>query len=324
MEIPFLPETMATARAPPEAVRPPTFILARGISIEVSGDELALVKPGTGERYVRGGSLKLSTRIAGRNVRSFKAPQRARMSLVGAEVPRLAVLNDVIPEPLKLEVLGGRGRVDGALDIDLARGAGSGGLKLAMKQAALRQAGDSLLGDVDVELKAQGVRPDFRKVTVSGSRVALRQMEVTSAPEAGPWSGEVRISDASLDLDRPEAFQGKVDANFQDARPLFRALLARTSTPKWAAKLLAPSRVHGSAELGLGKGLVRVEDLDAKVGRTRVTGVARLTRKSSDGAARISSGFLSAGVELKNGRRSMKLMPSRGWMEKEQQRVDHG
>jgi hypothetical protein len=149
-------------------------------------------------------------------------------------------------------------------------------------------------------------------------------MEVTSAPEAGPWSGEVRISDASLDLDRPEAFRGKVDVHFQDARPLFRVLLARTSTPKWAARLLAPNRVHGSAELGFGKGLVRVDDLDAKVGRTQVTGVARLTRKSSDGAARISSGFLSAGVELKKGQRSVKLLPSRGWLEREQQRVDRG
>jgi hypothetical protein len=291
------------------------------ISIEVKGDDLTLTKPSTGERYVRGGKLELSTRIAGRSLRALKAPAKASLSLSGAEVPHLAALNDVIPSPLQLQVLGGQGTVAGNLDIDLARGVGSGGLKLAMRQAALRQAGDSVLGDIDVELKASGVRPDLRKVTLSGSRVALRQMEVTSAPEAGPWSGEVNIPEATLDLNRREALRAKIDVRFQDARPLFRALLARTPTPKWAAKLLAPSRVRGSAELGFGKGLVRVEDLDAQIGRAHVMGVARLTQQSRDGAARINSGFLSAGVELRNGRRSVKLLPSRGWFEREQERV---
>ncbi len=291
------------------------------IHIDVNGERLSLRDPDTGVEFVRGAAVHLSSHFPGNDLRSFVAPRRAQLTLTRSVIPKLSALNQVIPDPLGFEIQGGRGTVTGKLDVNLARGTGSGSVDVRMREVALRQEKDTVKGHVDVRLSVSGVRPDLRSISLAGTTVKIRDMQVTSARTQRAWNGEVEVSQASLDLDRREMFRGKLDLRFEDARPLFRTMLDRTQAPRWAKRLFVPNDVRAVADIGFGRGWVRVDALNAHVGRTRVTGVARLTREKHDGAARMSAGILSAGLEVRGGKRSFKLLPTRNWFAKQHSRV---
>ncbi|MGA9523107.1 MAG: hypothetical protein WBV82_16685 [Myxococcaceae bacterium] len=291
------------------------------VDIDVSATRLSLRDPDNGLEYVRNAAVRLTTAVSGSDVRALAPPKDARLVLTRSEIPKLRVLNQVLPEPLGLEVLGGSGSVKGRLHVDLVEGVGSGHVDVRLKDVALRQQEDSATGDIDVHLRVAGVRPDLRKVSLAGTQVSLRDMQVTSGRFRRAWGGEVKVSRASLNLDRREMFQGKVELSFDDARPFFRAMLDRTRVPRWAQKLFTPNDVRALADVGFGRGWVRVDDFTARVGRTWVSGVARLTSTKKDGAARLRTGALSAGLEVRGGKRYLKLLASPGWFAKQQSRV---
>ncbi len=291
------------------------------IDVDVRGTRLSLRDPDNGLEYIRNAAVQLTTAIPGNDIRAFAPPTDAQLVLSRSEIPKLGVLNQIIPAPLELEVQGGSGTVKGSLRVDFEKGVGSGRVDVRMRGVALRQEEDTAKGDIDVHLRVAGVRPDLRSVSMAGTRIALRDMQVTSGRFRRMWGGEVKVSRASLDLDRREMFRGKLELSFDDARPFFRAMLDRTQAPRWAKKLFTPNDVRALADIGFGRGWVRVDDFTARVGRTWVSGVARLTTTKKDAAARIRAGGLTAGLEIRGDRRHMKLLASPGWYAKQQSRV---
>jgi hypothetical protein len=126
------------------------------------------------------------------------------------------------------------------------------------------------------------------------------------------WWGKFAIGPGTL-ASRPGGLELASRAGLlaQDARPLYT--IFGVGLPKWVQSLARMESLTATAAVRLGPSIVEVRNLRAAGGKLSIVGDYRRRGANADGAFLASSGKLAAGVEIRAGKSSVKLVGATKW-----------
>ncbi|PTL74986.1 hypothetical protein DAT35_57320 [Vitiosangium sp. GDMCC 1.1324] len=321
--------TALTARVPDiESEFGPIAVRGQAeVSFQVKGDEQmdwslrARNVRATARRF---GSLSVVAMAAtvtakskGTRVRTLGLPTKAKLDLPSARVRDLRALNALSPEPLGIEVLSGSGVLSAHLQVNAQDRIASGSIHLETSKLSVKHEDRTMHGVVTADVRIEKVDGKLQRMTVGKTQLAFSQMVIEKAQVANaPWSGAIVLPGGTVDAHRKEIFRGKVQARFDNAKPLFRAMVDELPVPRIVKGLITPNNVTASADVSLGRSLVEMRNLQARVGRADVRGNATMAKKSLRTVAEVSLGSKRMGIVKDGESTHVKLLAGRDWYDR--------
>lgn len=194
----------------------------------------------------------------------------------------------------------------GKAELDIERGHGKGTVSLDGRAFSAKYKDANLRGNLTARMRLTDWDFEHERIVFPGSRVELTNvMAGEPGPDSRDWWGNFDLTTAEIRSGRVPPFQTTVALHCRDARPLFT--LFRVGLPGWTRGLLKLEGFEGKARVGLGPNFTRLDDFEAAGGAFHLRG-RYLARKTSNGAFLLESGPLDVGVEIQDGKSSLKLI----------------
>lgn len=216
----------------------------------------------------------------------------------GAEVPDARTLNALVGKPGTLSF--DRGRATASLGLDLRTTAegrkAEGTARLAVQGGLLHVRGLRVLGDFGVDALLRGVDAKTRALVLDGSRASLKNLHIEGGADVPAFSAEVRVPHGRLLTRGPARMQAAVVVEASDAGPVLDAVAP--DLPGLVVSALSGTTLAATASVDLGKGGVRVDEIDARAGAVRVRGSYATRGEQGRGAVVVEMGAFSAGIGL--------------------------
>jgi len=198
---------------------------------------------------------------------------------------------------------------------------GDARLREALARGAVRFSSDDFAARI-VDLKFAGklsgrlavARYDLRTgaAELSGSHAEIRGVTLEESEAARkPWWGRVELSAGKVKLPRSPTITGRVTARARNARPLLAIL--KVDLPRWVKGLVDLEGVTARGDLRLGKSLLEVERLDARVGDYHVQGDYTARGKARRAVVLVDLGALSVGIGVQGEEREVQIIGPRKW-----------
>jgi len=243
--------------------------------------------------------------VKGEEVYAFMS---ARATLDGA-MPSARFLNFYLRSSPEPRLAAGRGTIRARLGLRL--GKGELDLTLAAKGLEARYRKEKLTGDATLRLRLSPWTPARAVGRVEGSSIDLRAVS-SGAAGAPDWWGKFAVGPGTLES-RPGGLElaSRVGLVARDARPLFT--IFGVGLPKWAQGLARMEHLTAAAAVRLGPSEVEVRKLEASGGKLSIEGDYVKRGNGAQGAFLVSSGKLAAGVEIRAGKPSVKLVGAKKW-----------
>jgi hypothetical protein len=241
----------------------------------------------------------------------------ARVAIVDAELPDATVLERFMPANSILAVESGRARVSANLEVSSTRRTAQGRLDVDLAHTGIRFNETHLAGNFKVSAQLLGYDPDQDLFEVSGSRVTMRDVQVTNASTSTlQWQGDAVFKEATFRLrPRPE-LEGRLTVEALDASPIL-AILLGNGLPKIFVGLTRMPHLSASARLTLGASHVALRDLDAHGGDLSIEGIYVLGQGHRAGAFVVGKGPVSVGFRLNDEGAHLRLFGLEGWLREE-------
>lgn len=241
---------------------------------------------------------------------------RARLRFSEADIPDLAAYNRYLRSP-QVRLLSGIGVLSGDATLDTDGRVGHGSARLLGQKAQAKVAGLDMGGDVEVNATLR--RGDFnqRHFDLSGTTVALRNVQVSGTPRDTAWQGRVAFKRGRIDAQSPFQVDATTDLTLSDARPLLALFAQRTDYPRWTLSLLDSGQIDAQARLRWRAGHLVVDNLQAENDRLSVRARLDLLEQRKRGDLYLRWGLLGAGIELDGGQRHWHLAKAREWFEQQ-------
>jgi hypothetical protein len=240
-----------------------------------------------------------------------------RVTIVGAELPDATVLQSFVPAGSIVGVEFGGARVAGNLEVSSTRHTAHGRLEVELPQTGIRFHETHLAGNFKVSALLLGYDPDRKVFDVSGSSVAMHDVQVTNAStDTSRWQGDAVFKDATLRLDPDPELDGKVTVEARDASPIL-AILLGNGLPKIFVGLTRMPHLSGAARLTMGSRNVALRDLDAHGGDISIEGLYVVAHDHRAGAFIVGKGPFSAGFALDDKGAHLRLFGLKGWLRDE-------
>jgi hypothetical protein len=256
---------------------------------------------------------RLEGRIAEFDPRQVRGEQvydyiSARATLAG-ETPSARFLNFYLQSSPEPRLAAGRGTIRGRLGLRL--GKGDLDLTIAARRLQARYAKATLTGDATLRLRLSPWTPGRSVGRVDGSSVDLKSMS-SGAAGAPDWWGKFALGPGTL-TSRTGGLDlaSRVGVVARDARPLYT--IFGVGLPKWAQGLARMEHLTAAAAIRLAPSLVEVRKLEASGGKLSIEGDYVKRGSDAEGAFLVSSGKLAAGVEIRAGKPSVKLVGAKEW-----------
>lgn len=232
----------------------------------------------------------------------------ARATLAG-EMPSARFLNFYLRSSPEPRFAAGRGTIHGSLGLRL--GKGELDLTLAARRLQARYAKATLTADATMRLRLSPWTPARSVGHVDGSSVDLRSVS-SGAAGAPDWWGKFALGPGTLES-RTGGLElaSRVGVVARDARPLYT--IFGVGLPKWAQGLARMENLKATAAIRLGPALVEARKLEASGEKLSIEGDYRKRGNDAEGAFLVSSGKLAAGVEIRAGKPSVKLVGAKKW-----------
>lgn len=239
---------------------------------------------------------------------------RAHLRFSEATIPDLAAYNRYLRSP-QVRLLSGTGVLSGDATLDTDGRVGHGSGRLLGQKAQANVAGLNMGGDVDVNATLR--RGDFnqRHFDLSGTTIALRNVQVSGTPRDTAWQGRVAFKRGRIDAQSPFQVDATTDLTLSDARPLLALFAQRTDYPRWTLSLLDSGQIDAQARLRWRAGHLVVDNLQAENDRLSVRARLDLLEQRKRGDLYLRWGLLGAGIELDGGQRHWHLARAREWFE---------
>ncbi|MGF6416929.1 hypothetical protein ABH900_000390 [Stenotrophomonas sp. AN71] len=239
---------------------------------------------------------------------------RARLRFSEATIPDLAAYNRYLRSP-QVHLLSGTGVLSGDATLDTDGRVGHGSARLLGQKTQARIAGLDMGGDVDVNATLR--RGDFsqRHFDLSGTIVALRNVQVGGTPRDTAWQGRVAFKRGRIDAQSPFQVDATTDLTLSDARPLLALFAQRTDYPRWTLSLLDSGQIDAQARLRWRAGHLVVDNLQAENDRLSVRARLDLLEQRKRGDLYLRWGLLGAGIELDGDQRQWHLAKAREWFD---------
>jgi hypothetical protein len=271
--------------------------------------------------YIRGHGLQIAAVTPAALDLTAAVPDfDTSLDLPDAEVPDLAVYNALIPEQTGLSILSSRGRVRMHLEASTATRRAQGSATLSSQAGKIQFQNLELQGNLT--LRAPLVSRDLatRKFDLQGTRlemdgVTYRDIAAESPAEAAPWWMRAELDAGSLVWGAPLSLRGQGRVEMKNTGPLLTLFAQRSRFLRWFDDVLNVENVTARGALRLGNGVVEIESLQATGGPLELRSRMIFTKLRKRGDLYLRYGRLAAGIELRDGRRSLKLRHALEWFE---------
>ena len=271
--------------------------------------------------YIRGHGLQIAAVVPSALDLTAPVPDFvASLDLPDAEVPDLAVYNALIPEETGLSILSSRGRVRMHLDASTATRKATGSATLTADAGKIQFQNLELQGNLT--LRAPLVSPDLatRKFDLKGLRLELdgvsyQDIAAGSPAETTPWWTRAELDAGSLVWGTPLSLRGEGRIDMKNTGPLLTLFAQRSRFLHWFDDVLNVENVTARGVLRLGNGAVEIESLQATGGPLEVRSRMIFSKIRRRGDLYLRYGRLAAGIELRDGQRSIKLRRPLEWFE---------
>jgi hypothetical protein len=225
-----------------------------------------------------------------------------------AEVPDLRRLDAYFGRD-SAAVLAGRAHVRGTLSASLVTRRATGRVGLTTDGLVVRAGGADVHLTALASVALDALDLDSFHADLSGSRVRLRDVVLSRAPMQTPWWSDFAFEETQLSLARPAGFRSKVSVRAKDGRPILAQAM-----PVWMANLIGLDGLRGGATVAASASRVDVTGLHVEgQGGGDVRGQLDMRGPNSHGVALARAGLLTVGVELNDGRTSLRPFASEDW-----------
>jgi len=271
--------------------------------------------------YIRGRGLTLAAVAPGALDLTAPVPDfDTELDLPDAEVPDLAVYNSLIPEETGFSIISGRGRARMHLEASAATRKAKGSATLSSDAAKVQFQNLELQGSLT--LRAPLVSPDLagRRFDLKGTRLELdgvsyQDIAADTPAEPVPWWLHAEIDAGSLQWGAPLSLRGQGRIDMKSSGPLLTLFAQRSRFLRWFDDALNVENVTARGVLRLGKDVVEVESLQATGGPLELRSRMIFSKARKRGDLYLRYGRLAAGIELRDGQRSFKLLHALEWFE---------
>jgi len=244
----------------------------------------------------------------------------ATLDLPDAEVPDLTVYDALLPKEGGLWIVSGRGRARLHLEASTATNKTRGTALLTSDAARVRFQNLELAGRLT--LSAPLASPDLtnRRFDLKGTRLELqdvsyRNVESKNEAELPGWFAHAELSGGSIVWGTPLSLRGEGQVEMKNSGPLLTLFAERSRFLRWFNDALNVENVTARGAVRLGNGAVEVESLQASGGPLEIRSRMDFSKTRRWGDLFVRYGRLAAGIELRDGQTSIKLVHPLEWYE---------
>ncbi|PYQ63041.1 MAG: hypothetical protein DMF53_11430 [Acidobacteria bacterium] len=271
--------------------------------------------------YLRGQGLLFSAVIPAALDLTGPVPDfNATLDLPDAEVPDLTVYDALLPKEGGLWIVSGRGRARLHLEASTATNRTRGSALLTSDAARVRFQNLEIAGRL--ALRAPLASPDLanRKFDLKGTRLELadisyRNVESKNEEELPSWWARAELNGGSIVWGTPLSLRGEGKVDMKNSGPLLALFSERSRFLRWFNDALNVENVTARGAVRLGNGAVEVESLQATGGPLEIRTRMDFSKTRRWGDLFVRYGRLAAGIELRDGQRSIKLVHPLEWYE---------
>jgi hypothetical protein len=273
--------------------------------------------------YIRGSGLRIAAVAPGALDLTAPVPDfDATLDVPDGEVPDLKVYNALLPAETGFAIVGGRGRARLHLEASTATNRARGSAVLTSEGARVRFQNLDLTGRLN--LRAPLVSPDFqgRRFDLKGTRLEMDGVSYSNLDsreqadaEAEPWWMRAELTGGSIVWGSPLSLRGEGKIDMKNSGPLLTLFSQRSRFLRWFDDVLNVENLTARGMLRLGDGVVEVESLQATGGPLEVRSRMSFSKTRRWGDLFLRYGRLAAGLELRDGRRTVKLIHPLEWYE---------
>lgn len=319
-------DSLATGRGTVNASVAPGKNGKPSTSLDIRFDRFGLEDPRRKGRpdYLRGRGLRISAIAPGVLDLTGAVPDfDATLDIPDAEVPDLAVYDALLPQEAGFAITGGKGRARMHLEVSTATRKTRGSATLTSEDARVQVQNVLLQGNL--KLQAPLVSPDLnnRRFDLKGTRLDLagisyRDVGAEKPAEPTPWWARARIQSGWIVWGAPLSLRGQGEVDMKNAGPLLALFAQRNRLLGWFDDVLNVENVTARGTLRMGDGVLEIESLQATGGPLEVRSRMIFAKDRRRGDLYVRYGRLAAGVELRDGQRSLRLRRPLEWFESRQ------
>ena len=259
--------------------------------------------------YVRGNDLRL--RLASTsNLARFRDDLQAQLAFQNARIPDLRAYNRMLPAG-SVRLLGGSGALGGDLSLDASGQPTRANIALSGTRAAMQVGVTRLVGDL--ALRSAVHRVSGSDYAIDALALDLSKVRLASAPQDGPWWGMLSVSGGRFGWQVPMRLSGQAKVQMQDVGILLSLFAERNAFPKWIGKLIDEGEVSATSGVRVDGTSVVLDELRASNERIDLRARLRLAGDAPDGVLYVRWGLLGMGVQLRDGKRELKLVGAQRW-----------
>ncbi|HEY2295110.1 MAG TPA: hypothetical protein VGM86_30780 [Thermoanaerobaculia bacterium] len=274
--------------------------------------------------YLRGQGLRLSAVTPAALDLTGPLPDfDATLDLPDAEVPDLTVYDALLPREGGLWIVSGRGRARLHLEASTATNRTRGSALLTSDAARVRFQNLEMAGRL--ALRAPIASPDLadRKLDLKGTHLELtdvsyRNVESKTEAELPGWWARAELSGGSIVWGTPLSLRGEGRVDMQNSGPLLALFAEHSRVLRWLNDALTVENVTARGAVRLGNGAVEIESLQATGGPLEIRTRMDFSKTRRRGDLFVRYGHVAAGIELRDGQRSVKLIHPLEWYEGQQ------
>lgn len=278
-----------------------------------------VTRRGQGQPHLRGRDLRIEAVNGEPRLveRDLFTPKRIDIAVPTAEVPDLSFYNAYLPRGSGLALTGGAGRMSAHLRASAPDWTGTGDLRLEARRVAGLFEGRPLHGDLLVRTLIREADFRGRRFEVSGTKIDLTRVSMPGAG-GGDWWARAHLDRAVIEPGAPIFLRAKVESTLSDPRPLFAFMApgTRTRALRWMDELMTQA-VGAVADVSVGDGAVRIDDLAVAGGQAKIQGRLRFGGAPKQGILYASYGRWDVGVELDGTSRDWKILRPKRWFSRQ-------
>lgn len=245
----------------------------------------------------------------------------AHIDLTNVALTNAAALQPLLSPKSKLRLTSGAAVANGRLDVAGERGA-SGDVEVVVTRAGFAVGKAALVADATLTAKVNGLDPDASTIDLSGSRLALRNVDVTSSSAATRgWSGGLDFDATKFSwADGTPALGSGFLLTARDAKPVLGMLL-RGHAPKVLANLATMPDLALRGRLALDPDAIVLSDVYAHGGDVAFRGSYAVRDGNKSGAFVVSKAGVAVGLRLANDGAHPRFFGLDSWLNAEEKKV---
>lgn len=248
------------------------------------------------------------------------ADLRAIVKLERAILPNFAMFNPLLPGGADVELLPAVGSLGLYLELDGKAQTGHGKLSLDADQAQVRLQELVIGGRLHVDAPLTTTSFTARRFNLAGTHLTLdpasyHEMGDSPGEPAHGWWARMELPEAELVMGRPVHFESSLELEMKDTGPFLALFAQKRRYLNWFSQVLLVEGVHARAMLRLGKEGLTVDPLRVEAEKLAAVARMRFGEGAKQGDFFLSYGKLEVGVELRDGKRDLKILNPRKWFE---------